>query len=104
MAVLSRSSDSLPRMKSVVRCVVGLLVLAFALALQAQPYGMNSRPAIGAFLDDKMPEAAPAVSGNWSAVVAFTNLTFTNALGLTYVPGTNRLVVWEREGRVYSFA
>src|SRR5439155_6773364 len=26
-----------------------------------------------------------------------------NALGLAAVPGTNRLVVWEREGRVYSF-
>ena len=50
-----------------------------------------------------MPEAAPFVSGSWSVVVAFTNLTFTNALGLTHVPGTTRLVVWEREGRVYSF-
>ncbi len=47
----------------------------------AQPYGLTSRPAIGPFLDNQMPEAAPVISGNWSAVVAFTNLTFTNALG-----------------------
>src|SRR5436309_790989 len=57
----------------------------------AQPYGLSSRPAIGPFLNNQMPEAAPFVSGSWSVVVAFTNLTFTNALGLTHVPGTTRL-------------
>jgi uncharacterized repeat protein (TIGR03806 family) len=71
---------------------------------QAQPYGLTSRPAVGQFLDNVMPESAPVVSGNWSAVVAFTNLTFTNALGLTYIPGTSKLVVWEREGRIWSFS
>src|SRR6266542_2610191 len=68
----------------------------------AQPYGLTSRPAIGPFLDNQMPEAAPVISGNWSAVVAFTNLMFTNALGIAAVPGTTKLVVWEREGRVYA--
>jgi uncharacterized repeat protein (TIGR03806 family) len=50
-----------------------------------------------------MPEIAPGISGQWSAVVAFTNLAFTNAVGLTHVPGTKRLCVWEREGRVWTF-
>ena len=36
-------------------------------------------------------------------VPAFTNLIFTNALGLTFVPGTDQLVVWEREGHVWRF-
>ena len=79
-----------------------LLVVLSHSAL-AQPYGMTSRPAVGQFLDNVMPESSPVVSGNWSAVVAFTNLYFTNALGVTYVPGTSKLVVWEREGRVFSF-
>ena len=69
----------------------------------AQPYGLTSRPSVGQFLDNVMPESAPVLSGNWSAVVAFPNLTFTNALGITYVPGTSKLVVWEREGRIWSF-
>jgi uncharacterized repeat protein (TIGR03806 family) len=69
----------------------------------AQSYGLEIHPSIGAFLNNQMPEAAPAISGNWSTVVAFTNLVFTNALGLAHIPGTTRLVVWEREGRVYSF-
>ncbi len=50
-----------------------------------------------------MPELGPGISGNWSAVVAFPNLAFKNALGLLPVPGTSRLAVWEREGRVWTF-
>jgi uncharacterized repeat protein (TIGR03806 family) len=68
-----------------------------------KPYGLTNRPAIGAFLNGTMPEIAPAISGNWSAVVAFTNLVFTNSVGLMAVPGTDELCVWEREGRVWTF-
>ena len=71
--------------------------------LIGQPYGLNSRPAGGIFLNHHLPEVPPPV-GNYQAVVAFSNLNFYYALGLTYVPGTNRLCVWEREGRVYTFA
>lgn len=71
--------------------------------MSAQPSGLNSRPAVGPFLDNVMPEYVPLVSGNWSAVVAFPDLVFTNAVGLTHVPGTNRLCVWEREGRAWTF-
>ena len=49
------------------------------------------------------PDEAPTFSGNWSAVVAFPNLTFLNPMGLIPVPGTNQLAVWEREGRIYLF-
>ena len=66
-------------------------------------YGLTNRPAIGAFLNGVMPEVAPGISGNWSAVVAFTNLLFTNSVGLTHVPGSDQLCVWEREGRVWTF-
>ena len=50
-----------------------------------------------------MPEVAPAISGNWTAVNAFTNLLFTNSVGITSIPGTDELCVWEREGRIWSF-
>jgi uncharacterized repeat protein (TIGR03806 family) len=87
-------------------CLSGLCVAAVLLgsaAAEAQPYGLAGRPAIGRFLNDALPETAPRITGNWSAVVAFPNLLFTNALGLAAILGTNRLCVWEREGRVYSF-
>ena len=87
-------------------CVaIGVLPLWSLLTetIAAQPYGLNTRPAIGPFLNGALPQTAPLLSGNWSTVVAFPNLTFINAVGLTHLPGTTRLVVWEREGRIYSF-
>ena len=85
----------------------GLLGLVFSggflVNVHAQPYGLESRPAVGPFLNNAMPETAPAISGDWSAVVAFPNLRFTNSVGLTSVPGTQELCVWEREGRVWTF-
>ncbi len=72
-------------------------------ATGGKPYGLTARPGPGAFLNGTMPEIAPAISGNWSAVNAFTNLVFTNALGLVAVPDTHQLCVWEREGRVWTF-
>jgi uncharacterized repeat protein (TIGR03806 family) len=82
---------------------VVVLLAGPALPARAKPYGLTNRPAIGPFLNGTMPEVAPSISGNWSAVVAFTNLLFTNSVGLTPVPGTDELCVWEREGRVWTF-
>lgn len=81
---------------------VGLCLL-FRLPAPAQPYGLAERPAVGPFLNDVLPEAVATISNNWSAVPAFPNLYFTNAVGLAAIPGTQQLVVWEREGRVWSF-
>lgn len=80
-----------------------LLLVLLPESVHAQAYGLNTRPNVGAYLDGVMPPQPPAVATDWSTVVAFPNLTFLNPLGLLPIPGTNKLVVWEREGRVYSF-
>ncbi|KAB2664752.1 MAG: hypothetical protein DVB31_09710 [Verrucomicrobia bacterium] len=80
-----------------------LLALLAARVSAAAPHGLGQRPPVGPFLDGTLPSSAPAISGDWSAVPAFPNLPFTNALGLAAVPGSTRLVVWEREGRVWMF-
>ena len=83
---------------------LGLALVCFADTLAvAQPYGLNSRVALAPYLNGVVPPVSPVITGTWSAVVAFTNLTFTNAVGLACVPGTNLLCVWEREGRVWTF-
>jgi uncharacterized repeat protein (TIGR03806 family) len=69
----------------------------------SKPYALATVPRSGPFLNGVLPEVAPAISGNWTAVVAFTNLLFTNSVGLTHVPDSNLLCVWEREGRVWIF-
>ncbi|HEY5296879.1 MAG TPA: PQQ-dependent sugar dehydrogenase [Verrucomicrobiae bacterium] len=89
------------------RLLLAVLFLGGLTSANAKPYGLDSRPAVAPFLNGALPETAPAISGNWSAVVAFTNLLFTNSVGLTYVPdsnsGSNQLCVWEREGRIWTF-
>jgi len=82
---------------------VVVLLGSFLISANASPYGLDTRPQVGAFLNGVMPEVAPAISGNWSAVNAFPNLLFTNSVGLTSIPGADQLCVWEREGRVWSF-
>ncbi|HSY74028.1 MAG TPA: PQQ-dependent sugar dehydrogenase [Dongiaceae bacterium] len=85
------------------RWIFALAVGGLVFSANAKPYGLDTRPQVGPFLNGAMPETAPAISGNWSAVVAFTNLAFTNAVGLTFVPNSNQLCVLEREGRVWTF-
>src|SRR5262245_31544025 len=84
-----------------------VLILTFGLhpfeLSAAENYGLESRPSFQAFLGGKLPPTAPTFSGSWSAVVAFPNLTFFNPMGLLPVPGTSKLAVWEREGRIYQF-
>ena len=91
---------------SVKTCQGTLALAALGLSIacaEAKPYGLQARPAVGPFLNNTLPERAPSISGNWSAVVAFPHLVFTNALGLAAVPGGNDLCVWEREGRIWTF-
>ena len=86
--------------------VVCSLWLTAVFALHAQPYGLTSRPSFDAFHGGVLPPTAPTFTGSWSAVPAFPNVTFINALGICELPGqpsnARRMVVWEREGRVYS--
>ncbi|HEY5043758.1 MAG TPA: PQQ-dependent sugar dehydrogenase [Verrucomicrobiae bacterium] len=81
-----------------------ILLGSLVLSADAKPaVGLAARPSVGPFLNGAMPEVAPGISGNWSAVVAFPNLVFTNSVGLAPVSGTDELCVWEREGRVWTF-
>jgi len=69
----------------------------------AQAYGLASRPAVGANFDNIFPSEPPGIPSDWSTVLAFPNLTFSNPVGLAPVPGTNKLLVWEREGKLWIF-
>lgn len=69
----------------------------------AQSYGLTGRPDVGAYFDGVFPPEPPVISSDWTTVLAFPNLVFDNPVGLTAVPGTDQLIVWEREGRIWSF-
>jgi uncharacterized repeat protein (TIGR03806 family) len=70
-------------------------------ALSAQAYGLDARPSAQPYLN--MPTNLPTPSGSFVAELAFPNITFPNPVFLTHMPGTNQLVVCEREGRIYTF-
>ena len=89
--------------KEIICLLTIVLFGSFLPDLQAQPYGLTSRPEVGPFVNGVMPKTAPGISGNWSAVVAFPNLLFTNSVGLAPVPHSDLLCVWEREGRIWTF-
>ena len=65
--------------------------------------GLTSRPNFKAYQGGILPKEAPILAGAWSVQPAFPGLTFQNPMGLTAVPGTNDLLVWEREGRLWRF-
>ena len=79
------------------------ILWAAVLPLFAQQHGLSSRPDVDAYYDGTFPTTPPAVPGNWSTVVAFPNLTFLNPVGLAPIPGTNKLIVWERDGKIWTF-
>ncbi|MEM7231648.1 MAG: PQQ-dependent sugar dehydrogenase, partial [Planctomycetota bacterium] len=87
------------------RAVTCASIFVFACALSsvalAQPYGIDSRPPMSAYLN--MPQTPPVPSGDFEAVLAFPGLSFSNPVFMTLAPGTSQFYVCEREGRIYSF-
>ncbi len=77
------------------------LQAAAGATLEAQPYGLDTRPAAQPYLG--MPASLPTPSGDFVTELAFPNLTFQNPVFLTHAPSSNIMYVCEREGRIYSF-
>lgn len=87
------------------KCALGLTIasiLGICISANAAS-ALPGKPTAGPFLDGQLPTTAPSISSSYEAVVAFTNLLFMNPMGLTSIPGSTRLAVWEREGKVWAF-
>lgn len=86
-------------MKLEILFFVSLICLGSA---QAQPYGLTSRPASAAFLNNKLPQAETSTTG-WSAVDAFPSLSFDNPTFIVPQPRSNRLCVGSQQGIIHTF-
>lgn len=86
-------------------CCVALLSgwVVVASAQTPPPYGIKTRPTVGAYFDGKVKVPQTGAVTPMVPVNAFPNLTFQNPMGLVQMPGTNWLVVWEREGTIRAF-
>jgi regulation of enolase protein 1 (concanavalin A-like superfamily)/glucose/arabinose dehydrogenase len=78
-------------------------ISVFGEATHAQSFGLTTRPTVAPYLNGVMPAQPPVIGTDWTTVVAFPNLTFINLMGVLPMPGTTKLVAWEREGRIYHF-
>ena len=85
------------------RFAVLVALLVSAAKLCAQPYGLTSGTAIGSYLNSALPTTAPNVSATYDVTVAYTNLVFNLPLFLTTYPGTNLMVLIEKNGVIRTF-
>ncbi len=81
--------------------ILGLLMATSSLC--AQPYGLDQPQPIGAYLNNIFPHTAPSSSASWNTEVAFTNITFDQPIFMLPYPGTNRLVMLHKTGRITTF-
>jgi uncharacterized repeat protein (TIGR03806 family) len=68
----------------------------------AQPYGLEERRTVGPFWNARLPEEQPQ-AGEFAVINAFPHLTFANPIGFVPGPGSHRLYVYTREGRIFYF-
>jgi len=78
-------------------------LLFAACVATAQPYGLDQPQAIGPYLNNIFPPTAPASSASWNVEIAFTNVTFDQLMFMLPYPGTNRLVMLYKPGRIATF-
>ena len=90
-------------MKLFVFAGVMLAWLIAAGSLMAQPYGLDQPQPVGAYLNNVFPHTAPSSSASWNTEVAFTNITFDQPIFMLPYPGTNRLVMVHKTGRITTF-
>jgi uncharacterized repeat protein (TIGR03806 family) len=78
--------------------IFGLPAVAFSQG------GLDRAEAIGKFLNGALPVGTPRpASGSWQLVNAFPSLTFIDPVQMLPVPGSNRLMVVEKVGRLSVF-
>jgi glucose/arabinose dehydrogenase len=80
-----------------------LAVFVLAISLRAQPYGLSNGAPFTAYLNGQLPTTAPNPNAAYDVTVAYTNLVFNLPLYLCAYPGTNYMVVIEKNGVIRLF-
>ncbi|MCB0836174.1 MAG: PQQ-dependent sugar dehydrogenase, partial [Bacteroidetes bacterium] len=81
---------------------LGVLFMGTVIPMVFQ-HGYDSPTAIGAFMNGNLPTSTPGGVTSWDVVEAFPNLTFEDPMFFRSEPGSNRLYVGERDGKILFF-
>jgi uncharacterized repeat protein (TIGR03806 family) len=83
------------------------LLAAFALSgagsLRAADYGLDAPEAIAPFLNGVFPTQAPGASGGWAVQRVYPNVAANLPTFCGVYPGTNKLLIVEKDGRILKF-
>ncbi|GAB4408166.1 MAG: hypothetical protein OHK0039_11030 [Bacteroidia bacterium] len=71
--------------------------------LAIQQHGLDSPQAVGAFINNTLPDRTPSSTTAWTVENAFPNLTFVDPIQLLEVPGTNLFLVAGKTGLMWTF-
>ncbi len=70
---------------------------------RAAEYGLDAAEAIGPFLNGVFPSQAPGPSGGWQMQRVFPNIAANLPTFCGIYPGTNKLLMVEKAGRILQF-
>lgn len=85
--------------------IVFLVLFAAMAPFAIMQFGLDNADPAGAFMNGNLPQVTPGGAYNWTVVEAYSGLTFDKPLAFVPDPnpGSNRIFVAEREGKVYYF-
>lgn len=90
-------------MKRLAVIVWAIVLVVLSGHVFAQPYGLDQPQAIGPYLNNIFPPTAPSSTASWNVEIAFTNLVIDQPMFMLPYPGTNRLVMLHKPGRITTF-
>lgn len=70
---------------------------------RAAEYGLDAAEAIGPFLNGVFPSQAPGPSGGWKVTRVFPNIAANLPTFCGVYPGTNKMLIVEKAGRILKF-
>ena len=84
-------------------CLYGSALLAAAQLTFASPPGLDSPEPVGPFFNGTFPTTPPGDPSGWAVENAFPNLTFTDPMMMSEIPGQNQFLVVGKNGKIWRF-
>ena len=97
--------DFLTSKSKATACILGILFLfTAALPTLFSEFGLDNPHPVNSFLNGNIPNRTPQPAGGaWVLENAFPNLDFIGPIHMAQEPGSNRIMVAEHDGRIWTF-